>query len=74
MYDMSERLVICPRCSEPFGCGVDTGACWCAQVTVDDITRAAFAQYYDGCLCPDCLRTLESSRPQRPTVRTFAEP
>jgi hypothetical protein len=63
--------VVCPRCSTPFECGVDTGACWCKSVRLSDATRSAFAQYYNGCLCPECLGTLESARPPVPSVREF---
>ncbi|MGH2944422.1 MAG: cysteine-rich CWC family protein [Solirubrobacteraceae bacterium] len=68
---MSTTPSVCPRCSTSFDCGIDTGACWCADITVNDTTRAALAQYYEGCLCPDCLGSLESGRPERPTVRAF---
>ena len=63
--------VVCPRCHAPFECGVDTASCWCRDVAVSDSTRAAFAQYYEGCLCRDCLIALEEQRPQAPSVRAF---
>ena len=63
--------VVCPRCSAPFECGVDTNSCWCREVTLPGATRAAFAQYYEGCLCRDCLTELEKDRPAVPSVRTF---
>jgi hypothetical protein len=62
---------VCPRCSEPFECGVQTGACWCKDVKLDAKTRNAFAQYYDGCLCPECLTMLDKARPEVPSVRAF---
>jgi hypothetical protein len=68
---MPSRPSTCPRCSAAFECGIDTGACWCAEVTVSASTRAAFAQYYAGCLCRQCLESLEAARPQTPTVRAF---
>jgi hypothetical protein len=68
---MSATPTVCPRCSNAFECGIDSGACWCAGVSVDDRTRTALAQYYEGCLCPDCLKSLEDERPQVPTVRAF---
>ncbi len=61
---------VCPRCSSTLECGVDTGDCWCRAVVLNDITRAAFAQYYDGCLCRDCLTEMED-RPAAPSVREF---
>jgi cysteine-rich CWC protein len=68
---MSPTPAVCPRCSTPFACGIDTGACWCADVSLNDTTRAAFAAYYEGCLCPDCLTALEADRPSAPSVRAF---
>ena len=63
--------VVCPRCSAPFECGVDTKRCWCRDVALSDATRAAFAEYYEGCLCRDCLTELEKDRPHAPSVRQF---
>ncbi|MDP2712661.1 MAG: cysteine-rich CWC family protein [Solirubrobacteraceae bacterium] len=68
---MPPTPVVCPRCSAPFDCGVDTAACWCRGVTLNDTTRAALTQYYEGCLCRECLTSLEESRPEIPSVRTF---
>ena len=62
--------VVCPRCSTPFDCGIDTGGCWCREVSLDDKARASFAQFYDGCLCRDCLAAMED-RPAAPSVREF---
>jgi hypothetical protein len=67
----SATPVVCPRCSEPFECGVDTGTCWCKSAPLSDATRSAFAEYYEGCLCPTCLGVLESGRPPVPSVREF---
>jgi len=61
---------VCPRCSTPFDCGIDTGSCWCREVSLDDKARAAFAEFYDGCLCRDCLAAMED-RPAAPSVREF---
>jgi hypothetical protein len=63
--------VICPRCETPFHCEIDTGNCWCREVSLHDATRAAFAEFFDGCLCRDCLTSLEKDRPTPPTVRAF---
>jgi hypothetical protein len=68
---MSTTPTVCPRCANEFECGIDSGACWCADVSVSDMTRTAFAQYYEGCLCRDCLTALEGDRPEVPTVRAF---
>ncbi|CAN5285751.1 hypothetical protein BH20ACT16_BH20ACT16_00940 [soil metagenome] len=71
MCDMSVTPTTCPRCSAPFDCGVGTGACWCADVNVNKTTRASLAQFYDGCLCRECLESINADRPQAPTVRAF---
>lgn len=63
--------VVCPRCSTPFECSADTGGCWCNEVPLSPKTRAAFAEFFDGCLCRDCLTQLEQDRPPVPTVRAF---
>jgi hypothetical protein len=68
---MSAPANACPRCSRDFDCGIGTGTCWCAGVDVAETMRAALAQYYDGCLCPECLQSLDDERPQVPTVRAF---
>ena len=68
---MSTTPVVCPRCSDVFECGVGAGSCWCADIGVNDVTRTSLAQFYDGCLCAACLRSLEDGRPQVPTVRAF---
>jgi Cysteine-rich CWC len=61
----------CPRSSKQFDCAIGTGACRCAGVEVEETMRAALAQYYDGCLCRDCLQAIGDERPQVPTVRAF---
>lgn len=71
MYGMPPVPSTCPRCSREFVCGIDTGACWCATLQINDTTRAALAQYYEGCLCKECLESIEAERPQVPTVRAF---
>ena len=68
---MSTAANACPRCSTEFVCGIGTGSCWCAEVDTDDTMRAALAQYYDGCLCPNCLKSIDGDRPEVPTVRAF---
>jgi hypothetical protein len=62
---------VCPRCSAPFACSADTGGCWCNEIALSAKTRAAFAEFFDGCLCRDCLEQLEQDRPAVPTVRAF---
>ena len=68
---MATTANACPRCSTQFECGIGTGSCWCAGVKTNQTTRAALAQYYDGCLCPNCLQSIDDERPAVPTVREF---
>jgi len=49
----------CPRCDGAVGCGIATGSCWCAKVTLTPERQAQLAASYDGCLCPNCLCELE---------------
>jgi hypothetical protein len=49
------RSLECERCGRRFGCGVDDGACWCAEVELDEAARAGLAVSAADCLCPDCL-------------------
>ena len=62
---------LCPRCESAFQCGVLSGGCWCAEVTLDDAVRTDLVQFYEGCLCPACLAFLEEVKPPRPSVRAF---
>lgn len=64
-------MVLCPRCSSAFDCGRQTAGCWCANVMLDDRTRGDIARFYQGCLCPECLRAIEDARPPRPNVWAF---
>lgn len=68
---MSTTPTTCPRCSEPVECGIDTGACWCAGVDVKPAVRTALSQYYAGCLCKECLLSIEKDRPPAPSVWAF---
>jgi hypothetical protein len=63
--------VLCPRCSAPFECGAKAGGCWCTGVVLDDQIRADLATFYKGCLCRECLETIEGGRPPRPSVWVF---
>jgi hypothetical protein len=47
----------CARCGASFGCGAAVGSCWCDAVEVSGEARARLAAEYEGCLCPDCLRS-----------------
>jgi hypothetical protein len=55
------RELICGRCGRRFGCGIDAGSCWCAEVTVEPARRQRLAEEYDDCLCPSCLALMDSA-------------
>ena len=38
---------------------------------LDDVVRADMARFYEGCLCPTCLRSIEDARPPTPNVWAF---
>ena len=58
------RELACERCGRSFGCGVDDGACWCAEVGLDDAARAGLAAAGDDCFCPSCLAELVQTPPE----------
>lgn len=66
-----DETSLCPRCESTFACGVRSGGCWCAGVTLDDAVRADLVRFYEGCLCPDCLAFIAEVKPPRPSVREF---
>ena len=53
------RALACGRCGRDFGCGVDDGACWCAEL--EPLAQPAG---YDDCLCPACLAELVEPAPE----------
>lgn len=58
MSDAATRAAktsVCARCGAPFGCGVNTGACWCAAVPSTPAQLLRIKETYKGCLCPTCL-------------------
>ena len=49
----TERRIVCARCGTTFGCGANTGRCWCG----DEAYRMPMPTTPDAdCLCPTCLR------------------
>jgi len=56
------RELACERCGRSFGCGVDDGACWCAEVALDEAARAGLAVAAADCVCPACLAEAASVR------------
>jgi cysteine-rich CWC protein len=52
---MELRPERCEACGKTFGCGAQTGGCWCDDVPMDPAALAALRARYERCLCPDCL-------------------
>lgn len=53
---MALRGQTCEACGGAFGCGAETGGCWCDEVTVDPAVLARLRGVYGRCLCPSCLK------------------
>lgn len=49
----------CPRCSEPFRCGVADTTCACFGLNIGPVLRAQLARDYSTCLCVACLQELQ---------------
>ncbi|MDP9293326.1 MAG: cysteine-rich CWC family protein [Actinomycetota bacterium] len=49
------RQLTCAGCGRRFGCGVDSGSCWCAEVSLDAPTRQRLTVEHADCLCRSCL-------------------
>ncbi|MBA2591001.1 MAG: cysteine-rich CWC family protein [Pseudomonadota bacterium] len=59
---------ICPRCGVTFECKVGTVLiCQCSSVDLSREERAYIMDYYDDCLCADCLRELKADH----TIKDF---
>jgi hypothetical protein len=51
----SRAASVCEACGGPFTCGVRLSGCWCAEINLDDDTRAELKRRYSNCLCRQCL-------------------
>jgi hypothetical protein len=49
----------CPRCGQPFRCGVNDGHCACFGLEIGAALRQRIASEYSTCLCVSCLRELQ---------------
>lgn len=47
----------CPKCGVKFNCGMETGKCWCTEITLDEAAKAQLPPE-ELCLCPNCLQAL----------------
>ena len=52
----------CPRCGQPFRCGVNDGHCACFGLEIGAALRRHVAAHYTGCLCVPCLRELQAQQ------------
>jgi hypothetical protein len=56
----------CPRCGQPFRCGIaDAAPCACTTVKLDAALLAALRQRFSGCLCLPCLQALAAGAAHR---------
>jgi hypothetical protein len=53
---------VCERCEEPFDCGAQASACWCAEVSLTEEARARLREQYKSCLCRSCLEQFAIDR------------
>jgi ribosomal protein L34E len=49
----------CPRCGQPFRCGVNDALCHCMAHTLSKALRERLSREYTGCLCGPCLTALQ---------------
>ncbi|MDP4290147.1 MAG: cysteine-rich CWC family protein, partial [Bacteroidota bacterium] len=57
--DKTQEIKHCAKCGKQFGCGVN-GKCWCYEISLDDNALKRIEDFYDGCLCPDCLKAISN--------------
>ncbi|HEX2012817.1 MAG TPA: cysteine-rich CWC family protein [Roseateles sp.] len=56
----------CPRCGQPFRCGVSDGHCACFGLQIGEALRRQIAAQYSGCLCVRCLTELQLQQTLKP--------
>jgi hypothetical protein len=58
---VSSRLgvgeIVCESCGGEFKCGASLSGCWCAEVKLDEATRAELRARFRRCLCRACLES-----------------
>jgi hypothetical protein len=63
----ARRPARCPRCGEPFHCGVDGAApCACTVPKLSATQQQSLRERYRGCLCLRCLHALASGEALHP--------
>lgn len=56
---MQPRPTTCPRCGEPFSCGVGAiGNCPCSGIVLTERQRAYIRAQFADCLCVTCLKAM----------------
>ena len=53
----------CEACGEEFHCGASVWGCWCAEVQLNEQTRAELRQKYKNCLCRACMEKAANRAP-----------
>jgi hypothetical protein len=72
---LNKEPLTCPRCGEPFTCGLAVGDahCWCFDVPHKAVLGKKLAR--TGCICPKCLQAAideiiaAEGVPQEPDVK-----
>ncbi|WP_460995945.1 cysteine-rich CWC family protein [Spirosoma harenae] len=58
----------CPRCERSFECRAGSvNLCQCQPVQLTESQRQYIGSLFQGCLCADCLRTLQAEYGQLTT-------
>lgn len=51
----------CSKCGEEFLCGALAKHCWCKNYTLSKNTLKKLQLEYKDCLCPECLKKMDSA-------------
>ena len=58
----------CSKCGAAFDCGGLFG-CWCRDVKLDEASLKDLRANYADCLCPECLKALETTVTDKSVTR-----
>lgn len=60
--EISNETKTCEACGKSFGCGVNTGKCWCFEVDLSRETLEQLREDFKNCLCQECLEKKNEPR------------
>jgi hypothetical protein len=61
----------CSKCQSAFTCQNEIRGCWCEKVQLSTETLAFLEEYYENCLCPECLKKFEEKNHSSPIISSF---